>query len=89
MAANGIFQFKQPLCSHYRGTAKKYLRLNAYILHLLGADHFVDIDPQEAVLPIFHTHAQRANVPVCAAKGNDIHRTYCLFHTAHLPFSSL
>ena len=54
MGANGIAQLEEPLFSVDRGTAQKYLSLNAHKLDLLGADHFVNIDAQKLMCLIFH-----------------------------------
>jgi hypothetical protein len=84
MAANSIAQLKKPFLFHYLSAAKKYIRLDPYILDGFDADNLIYVHPQKPVFFIFHAKPQRTKLPVRAADRNNIYRTNLLLHCGHL-----
>jgi hypothetical protein len=83
MGADGVFQFKQPLFPLHSGPAQKYLRLNAHKLNGFHADNLINIDAQNAMVPILHSQPQGADLPGSAADRYHVYGTNFLLHRDH------
>ena len=50
VAADGIFQFKEPFLAPYRGPAEEDFRLRPHMDHFLTFDHLLNIHPDQLMV---------------------------------------